>query len=152
MFEVLWKELTKMKIEENLVSNLTVLDSDDVAGKLMVADNETGEFGDIIAHTYAGKLLVQWRDAIKSDTHEEFELILLSAPNITAIVENKSDDARLVKNPFGLFGEKKWFYVDFWGDGDLHQTRIKARNKNAAIKIAKRGYKDFSLESIEEDK
>lgn len=138
-----------MNIKENLLSDLTVLNSDEIAGKLIVKDNETGEFGDVIAKTYAGKLLVQWRDAIQSDNHEEFELVLLSAPNITVIVENKDGDTELVNNPFGLFGEKKLFYVDFWGNGEFHQMTIEARTKSAAIRLAKRGYKQFSLDTIE---
>ncbi len=54
------------------------------------------------------------------------------------------------KNPFDLFGKKKQFYVDFWGDGEFHQTIITARNKAAAIKIAGKGYGDFTVSEAQE--
>jgi hypothetical protein len=54
------------------------------------------------------------------------------------------------KNPFDLFGKKKQFYVDFWGDGEFHQTVITARNKAAAIKIAGEGYRNFRVTEAQE--
>jgi hypothetical protein len=54
------------------------------------------------------------------------------------------------KNPFNFFARKKKFYVDFWGDGELHQTTITARSKADAIKIAGKGYSNFTVNEAEE--
>ncbi|MGI8494263.1 MAG: hypothetical protein ACR2L1_02980 [Pyrinomonadaceae bacterium] len=139
-----------MHIEENLISDLTVIDSDDDSEKFIVTDNENGEVGDVIAKTYAGKLLVQWRDAIKSDIHEEFELVLLSSPNITFM--EKGDDKGLVKNPFGLFGKKKAFDVDLrTEDEDYVSVTIKAANETSAKRLLKKYYgRNIKIDSFEE--
>ncbi len=45
--------------------------------------------------------------------------------------------------------EKKNFYVNFYAEGEFHQTTITAANKTEAVKIAKKGQEDFHLDSIE---
>ncbi len=66
-----------------------------------------------------------------------------------AVAKEKAAVSAYKENPFGLFGKKEQFYVDFYGDGEFHQAVIKAKNADAAVAIAKRGYKDFSLDSVE---
>jgi hypothetical protein len=56
------------------------------------------------------------------------------------------------KSPSQSSARKKMYFVDFVGNGDFHQTTITASNQKEAIKIARRDYKDFSLNSIEETK
>ena len=58
--------------------------------------------------------------------------------------------AAVKKKPSGATAKKKKFDVDFWADDGFHQATITAANKTAAIKIAKKGQKDFNLSEIEE--
>jgi hypothetical protein len=138
-----------MKIHENLNSELRVVDSTAVGGRISVVDEETDEIGSVISKTPDGKLIVHWQDAGESVNHTELEIVGLDSPKVNLVVVKDIGEVEYARNPFGLFAKKEKFYVDFWADGEFHQTVITARNKNAAIKIAKRGYKDFELDSVE---
>jgi hypothetical protein len=138
-----------MKIHENLNSELRVTDSTAVGGKITVVDEETEEIGFVISKTPDDKLIVHWQDASENANHSELEIVDLDSPKVNLIKVKEIGEVEYARNPFGLFAKKERFYVDFWADGDFHQTTITAKNKSAAIKIAKRGYKDFELDSIE---
>ncbi len=139
-----------MKIHENLTDDLSVSVSEEFDGRAVVTDDLTGEVGLVVAQTADNRLIVQWRNAENSESHEEFELILPDALNVTIDIQDEENEVETVGNPFGFFAKKKKFFVDFNADGEFHQTVITARNKDAAVKIAKRGFKNFKLSDIEE--
>jgi hypothetical protein len=58
--------------------------------------------------------------------------------------------AAVKKKPTRPAAKKKMFFVNFYARDEFHQATVTAANKTAAIKIAKKGQKDFSLDSIEE--
>lgn len=58
--------------------------------------------------------------------------------------------AAVKKKPTRQAAKKKTFFVNFYAGDEFHQATVTAANKTAAIKIAKKGQKDFSLDSIEE--
>jgi hypothetical protein len=58
--------------------------------------------------------------------------------------------AAVKKKPTRPAAKKKMFFVNFYAGDEFHQATVTAANKTAAIKIAKKGQKDFSLDSIEE--
>jgi hypothetical protein len=138
-----------MKIHENLNSELRVVDSTAVGGRISVVDEETDEVGSVISKTPDGKLIVHWQSAGESANHSELEIVGLDSPKVNLVLVKDIGEVEYARNPFGFFAKKEKFYVDFWADGEFHQTIITARNKSAAIKIAKRGYKDFELDSVE---
>jgi hypothetical protein len=142
-----------MEIYENTKSELRVVDSTAVGGKISVIDEETEEVGTVISKASDNKLIVHWQDSEESETHNELEVVSIDSPNVSFVKVKEIGEVEYVRNPFG-FGEKKQFYVNFWeGNGDeddeYHQTLITAKNEKAAIKIAKRGYKNFTLDSVE---
>lgn len=149
MFKEYPKGTNKMKIHENLNSELRVIDSTAVGGKITVVNEETEEIGVVITKTPNGKLVVHWQDASKTANHNELEIVSVDSPKVNLVKVKEIGEVEYKRNPFGLFAKKEKFFVDFWADGDYHQTVIKARNKNAAIKIAKRGYKEFELDNVE---
>jgi hypothetical protein len=58
--------------------------------------------------------------------------------------------AAVKKKPTRPAAKKKMFFVSFYAGDEFHQATVTAANKTAAINIAKKGQKDFSLYSIEE--
>jgi hypothetical protein len=117
----------------------------------------------------------QWNDLIKEKSWEEIDLVenpfgswakgvmkrrtakkalgkRLKAESALSKARKAEADAikAATKNPFGLFAKKRQFYVDFWGDGEFHQTVITARNKAEAIKTAGEGYMNFRVTEAQE--
>ncbi len=90
-----------MEIYENLVSELTVIDSTETGGEITVIDKETDEVGTVISQTAESKLVVHWQDSDESEAHEEFELISVYAPNVRLVIEREEEDFQYVENPFG---------------------------------------------------
>jgi hypothetical protein len=142
-----------VEIYENTESELRVVDSTAVGGKISVIDEETDEVAKVLSKTSDNKLIVHWEDAEDSKNHNEIEIVSINSPNVSFVKVKEIGEVEYTRNPFG-FSKKEKFYVDFWGgsgddDDELHQTVITAKNEQAAIKIAKRGYKNFTLDSIE---
>lgn len=90
-----------MVIQENLHSELAVIDSTATGGEITVIDKDTDEVGTVIAQTEEDKLVVHWQDAEISEIHEEFELISVYAPNVKLVIEREEEDFEYVENPFG---------------------------------------------------
>lgn len=90
-----------MRVEENLDSQITVVDAEEFENEITVSDDDTGDVGKVIARLPDGKLLVEWGDADESDTHNEMELFSIYAPNVTLLVQDEDGDVELIENPFG---------------------------------------------------
>ncbi len=86
--------LSSMEINENLESDLTVIDSTSKGGLVIVVDHKTNEKGVVIGQIEDNKLIVQWKDADESEFHDELELISLYAPNVKLIIEKDQESEK----------------------------------------------------------
>jgi hypothetical protein len=86
-----------MEIYENLDSELKVIDSTAIGGKICVIDVETEEVGRVISKASNEKLVVHWKGAEESETHSELELISTNSPNVTIIKLNETSGLEIKK-------------------------------------------------------
>jgi len=129
-----------MEIQENLHSELTIVDSTATGGEITVIDRETDEVGTVISQTEESKLIVQWQDAAESEVHEEFELISVYAPNVKLVIEREAEDFEYIKNPFGgWLTDKVKSSLKRRGAGKAFKKRLKAES---ALEKAKAKEKD----------
>jgi phage/plasmid primase-like uncharacterized protein len=127
IFRNIGKGANEMEVYENLDSELTVIDSTETGGEITVIDKDTDEVGTVVSQTEEGKLMVQWQDAAESETHEEFELISVYAPNVKLIIEREQEEFEYIENPFGgWLAEKVKGRVNRHKAGSAFKKRLKA--------------------------
>ncbi len=114
-------------------------------------ENSFGEI-DLVENPFGSWIADKAKGVLKRRTAKKALGKRLKAESALSKARKAEADAikAATKNPFGLFAKKKQFYVDFWGDGDFHQTVITARNKAEAIKIAGEDYMNFRVTEAQE--
>jgi hypothetical protein len=115
----------------------------------LVIERESDDF-EYVQNPFGGWLADKVKDSLKRRKAGKAFKKRLKAESVLekAVSREKEAVSAYKENPLGLFSKKKQFYVDFWGDGEFHQTVITAKNESAAVEIAKRRFETFSLDSV----